>query len=437
MASFDGSLNLVSALAMSMPDLFRREAIEFQRQKFHGAIVLTRSPLQAVCTTFLLLLVMAMCALAATQGFTRKETVSGLILPSSGVLQLVAPQAGVVLAIDVPQGQQLAQDQVVLHLSSERLSAQGPTLQTIAQSLRHRRSALHSELAQQRRQVKLQEAALNERIASLTAGIARQEQELALELQRLELMQDIASRFPGLVSSGAVSATEASEKLAEVLAQRVRTSRLEREGLASRQELAGAQAQLATLPLQAAREASQLERELQALAPQQAENEAHRELAVLAPKAGELATLWVEPGQAVAAGQVLATLLPAGVALEAELHVPTSAAGFVQPGTPVWLRVDAFPYARYGQLPGRVREVSGSTVPPSEAAAPAARDPLLDRTGGYRVRVCMDEPIGADTQAWRHSLKAGMHVQASLMAERRSLIEWAFEPWAALRETAR
>ena len=39
--------------------------------------------------------------------------------------------------------------------------------------------------------------------------------------------------------------------------------------------------------------------------------------------------------------------------------------------------------------------------------------------------------------AWRASLKAGMHVQASLVAERRTLVEWALEPLAAWRVAAR
>ena len=39
--------------------------------------------------------------------------------------------------------------------------------------------------------------------------------------------------------------------------------------------------------------------------------------------------------------------------------------------------------------------------------------------------------------AWRASLKAGMRVQASLVAERRTLLQWALEPLAALRVAAR
>jgi len=158
---------------------------------------------------------------------------------------------------------------------------------------------------------------------------------------------------------------------------------------------------------------------------------------VLAPQSGELGAVLAQPGQAVAAGQVLATLLPAGSALEAELYVPTRAAGFVRPGTPVWLRVDAFPYARYGQLPAHVREVSQSALSAADLGQPADGAMAAPRNV-FRVLVSLDPATPADAAlAWRASLKAGMRVQASLVAERRTLLQWALEPLAALRVAAK
>ena len=108
---------------------------------------------------------------------------------------------------------------------------------------------------------------------------------------------------------------------------------------------------------------------------------------------------------------------------------------------PVWLRVDAFPYARYGQIAGRVREVAQSAVPAAEAAPGGLAEPGLpgadEGPGVYRVRVALEAPAPADaTAAWRPLLKPGMHVQASLVAEKRTLLQWALEPLAALKVAA-
>ena len=421
-----------------MTELFRRQAIDYQRQKFHGAIVLTRSPWQTAIAAFFVLLVSALIVFAATQGFARKESVGGVLMPAGGVLRLVAPQAGIVVATPAAQGSRVAAGQTVVQLSAEQSSATGPTQEAVARSLASRQGSLSDELQQQGQQVRQQAAALDARAAVVVAGIAQQEREIALQRERVQLVRDVAARYPELVRSGAVSPVESAEKQTELLDQQARLSELERARGAAQGELATLRADRAALPLQAGRESSQMRREVQALAQAQAENESHRGTQVLAPQAGEVATLLAAPGQPVIAGQTLATLLPAGVALEAELWVPTRAAGFVHAGTPVWLRVDAFPYARYGQLPAHVREVSQSAVTMADLGDPASTAVASQQAGVFRVRVTLDAGAPADAAlAWRQSLKAGMRVQASLVAEHRTLLEWALEPLFALRVAAR
>jgi membrane fusion protein len=426
-------------------ELFRRQAVDYQRQKFHGAIVLTRDPRDAVVAALFVALVLALAVFAATRGFARKEVVAGVLAPAGGVLRLVAPRAGVVAGVAAAQGEHVRAGEPVVRLSAERASALGPTQAAVARSIALREGSLGDELQQQARQVQAQAAALDARVQGLEVAIGQQEREIALQRDRVALVRDVAARYPDLVRSGAVSPVEAAEKQTEVLDQQARLAELERARVALQGELAGVKAERATLPLQAGREGEQMKREIQALKAAQAENESQRELQVLAPQAGELAAVLASPGQAVAAGQALATLLPAGAPLQAELRVPSHAAGFVHPGTPVWLRVDAFPYERYGQLRAHVLEVSRSAVAAADLdggdapAAPAVPGAEAGDGGVFRVRVALDPPAGPDdaTAAWRAGLRPGMRVQASLVAERRTLLQWALQPLQQLKVAAR
>jgi membrane fusion protein len=326
----------------------------------------------------------------------------------------------------------------VVRLSTEQSGAAGSTQAAVARSLALRQADLQDELSQQGRQVQTQLAALDARAASVESALAQQAREIGLQRERVQVVRDVAARYPDLVRTGAVSPVESSEKQAELLDQQGRLSELERARVALQAELASVRAERATLPLQASRDGLQTQREIQALAQAQAENDVRRESEVLAPRAGEVATLLAAPGQSVTAGQTLATLLPAGAALEAELYVPTRSAGFVRPGTPVMLRVDAFPYARYGQLPAHVREVSRSAVAAADLAAEGADAALPGAANVYRVRVTLDADAPAAASAgWRASLKPGMRVQAALVAERRTLLQWALEPLAQLRLAAK
>ena len=93
-----------------------------------------------------------------------------------------------------------------------------------------------------------------------------------------------------------------------------------------------------------------------------------------------------------------------------------------------------------------VRDVSRSAVPVDDPLAGATAAPLIPSTvsadsqaaGAYRVHVTLDAATASDpTGAWRRDLRPGMRVQASIVAERRTLLQWAFEPIEAMRVAAK
>ncbi len=134
--------------------------------------------------------------------------------------------------------------------------------------------------------------------------------------------------------------------------------------------------------------------------------------------------------------QVPGVLLPsrdpgrsvAGSQLEAELYAPSRSVGFVGPGMPVLLRYQAFPYQKFGQFRGVVREVSNAGQRPDEMSWPG----VAQANGGaaeplYRVRVELERQsvraYGID-----RPLKSGMTLDASVVLERRRLYEWVLDP---------
>ena len=76
-------------------------------------------------------------------------------------------------------------------------------------------------------------------------------------------------------------------------------------------------------------------------------------------------------GQVVTAGQQLLTVVPENSSLEVEAQMQNQDIGFVRPGQSAVVKVDAFPFSRYGVLTGRVVRVSRDAVDTAEAAANA------------------------------------------------------------------
>jgi len=183
------------------------------------------------------------------------------------------------------------------------------------------------------------------------------------------------------------------------------------------------------LPLETAQKLGEIERDRAEIAEGVARADgqaAVRQVEVRAPADGVISALWAGPGQAVTVDAALATLTPAGARLQAELYAPSSALGFIQPAQAVLLRLQAFPYQKFGLQAGTVARVAQAPLQAGELAGLT----MAGKPGGeplYRISVTLDsQTVRAGEQT--RALLPGMQLEADVMLERRRLIEWLFEP---------
>lgn len=108
--------------------------------------------------------------------------------------------------------------------------------------------------------------------------------------------------------------------------------------------------------------------------------------------------------------------------MAATLLVPGRAIGFVSPGQEVLLRYEAFPYQKFGLHRGRIEEISRTVLSPRELAEPAiASEPV------YKVSASLER--GKISAYGREvPLQAGMILEADIIQEKRSLLDWVLEP---------
>jgi membrane fusion protein len=142
---------------------------------------------------------------------------------------------------------------------------------------------------------------------------------------------------------------------------------------------------------------------------------------------GVVTNISVNRGQSVAADTPLATVLPKGSGMHVELLVPTRAIGFLSKGKDVVLRYEAFPHERFGQYRGVIIDIGRSVWTAGERIGPlSAKEPV------YRVDVKLDRQAVA-ALGEEYQLRPGMLVNADLLLERRTLLEWLFEPVMQLK----
>jgi membrane fusion protein len=227
-----------------------------------------------------------------------------------------------------------------------------------------------------------------------------------------------------------VSALQLQQQESAALEQLGTLQELQRQASALKRNILQLRQQLAELPGQQQALEAGVRRDLAALEQERIEMKADGAVAIATPVAGVVATQIVKAGQAVQQGQPLLAVLPGDGKLEAELLVPSRAAGFVAPGDRVLLRYQAYPWQKFGHQQGHVASVSRSALGPQELGA------LMGSAGEgqsfYRVTVTLQQQaITAYGRA--EALKPGMLVDADILGEKRRLAEWLFEPLYSLR----
>ncbi|WP_235777393.1 HlyD family type I secretion periplasmic adaptor subunit [Pseudomonas piscis] len=137
---------------------------------------------------------------------------------------------------------------------------------------------------------------------------------------------------------------------------------------------------------------------------------------LLAPVDGVVQQLAVHTlGGAVQPAQQLLVIVPEGAELDAEVMVLNKDVGFVRAGQPVELKVDAFPYTRYGTLRGTVEHVSGDAI----------KDEQQGLVFPTRIRLAR-ETLAKGQQPM--PLQAGMSVTGEIRTGERRVINYLLGP---------
>jgi HlyD family secretion protein/hemolysin D len=161
---------------------------------------------------------------------------------------------------------------------------------------------------------------------------------------------------------------------------------------------------------------------------------------IRAPLGGVITQLNIRTvGGVVSSAQQLVSITPNGSPLEVEVVLPNREAGFVREGQEVQVKVDAYPFTRYGLLKGEVISVAQDAEPqsnPNEYITMGSQrkaDQSANIEGSerllYTVRVRID-PDSLLLDGRPVSLIPGMAVRAEIKTGSRTILEFLMAPLA-------
>ena len=243
-----------------------------------------------------------------------------------------APVSGVVSGIPVTEGELVTPGQVLIQFDPE------------VNSERLRSLGLQKELESRRLKEEVQ--AFEAREDSLQAKLNSLQQTLNIE-------KSIVDRMSGLVNQGAIAEVQ-------YLQQKNRLQELQ-------SEIAQTEATLREVQAESIKSKQQIQRELADLERQLVETTKSQEYESLrSPIKGHVFDLIPSsPGYAASSGETLLKVVPLG-SVEAKVFVTNADVGFLKPKMTAQVRVDAYPFTQFGDIPGSLKSVGKEVLPPDQ-----------------------------------------------------------------------
>jgi len=414
---------------------FLPAALSLQETPVHPA---PRRLAIALCLLFVIALTWAV--------FGRIDIVAvapGRIVVSERTKTVQPLEAGVVKRVLVRDGDRVEAGQLLVELDATTARADGVSVQeqlASAASQERRSQSLIDALrtgtpprvekagTTDRHQLQAEWQDIAAKFARLAAERTRREAELATVrelIAKLEATLPIARQreadVMGLADQGFMSSHAGQDRSRERI-------ELERDLATQRARLAEAQAALAEADRSRAAYLAETRRTLserqadaklkrQQLTQEQSKTEQRGRLTQLtAPVAGTVQQVAVHTeGGVVTPAQMLMVVVPTGAEVTAEVVIDNKDIGFVHAGQDVTVKLETFPFTRYGTVPAKVKRVTADAVPDERRGAIFPATLTLDRSH-------------LDVDSKRVNLSPGMNVTAEIKTGQRRVIDYLLSP---------
>lgn len=406
-----------------MGELFRKEVQRAGGPRLEGTVLLARpvSFVWAAWSMFaaLLLAVVFLCL----SDYSRKERVRGVIEPVKGLIRVRVPAGGVVEQVPVREGQRVVPGQALILLRSDSFVPEvGDMNQSMAAELEHVQAGLQGQIDNERMRHATQSDANRARMSLVERQLQAIAEQRAVFDRRVAINDDLLEKLVSLGQRGYASQLEIGRQEDTTLALSLQRQELVGREVSLRDQQQALATEQAMLPGTHRDALARLEAQKADISNQLLRVKGDHASEVKASMAGRVSGIVVRQGQHLSGAQVVMNIVPDDSALHAVLHLPEKAVGFVAEGQQVRIRLDAFPYQRFGSQPARVVEIGDTLVyPDPPEAATAAAEP------SYRVLADLgNDSVEGYGRAF--ALRPGMEFEADIITERRSLLRWLFDP---------
>ncbi len=400
--------------------LFTAQSLAHRSDSGFGRLRLIAPPGSFLISGILVLIIAFAAYLLISQSYQRKTTVHGYLHAS--VMRVSPELTGTLTQILVKEGQTITAGSPVAVIQSEvlRQSEQASTF-----------NLLIDATEQQLGNLKRVQRGEQSQIVAKQKGLAESRQRLQSiqQIQRFRLkgLGDIYDAASSLKKQGNLSTLEWAQYQDQYLVAKQQLEEITERLARNREEQSLAVLQQQDLKARHAMEEAELKEKRIHLIQSRDNWLANSQQIVKAPMDGQVAAIFKRTGDVVALKESIMTLIPSNEKLHARLLIPSRAIGFIQPGQVVNVLYDAFPHLQFGAYSGKVLSVTDHPIVSQDL-------PLqIPAQGTYFLAIVTLSRQSVTAYGKNAPLKPGMTLKADVILNKRTLLDWLFEPLLAAK----
>jgi len=410
-------------------NLFRKEAIEEDNKKSDtwGGVLLIQPVSNSILVYVIAFFILITIIFLINGSYSKKETVQGFLVPNKGVSKIYSEIAGVINENFIHEGAMVEKGEVMFTIDTGTYVNSG-------------HSFITGLINSKNKMIELSENKIQQQNQSFELGQEQQQTNLDLLQKRIDIAENqlesmearkliITTKLSKMQSSKFSSSLEIENQKLDLLNETINIMSLKREMMKLTNLLIDQKADIVNKPILNKLAVTDLKQEIIDLETKILELNSRKELSIVSPSQGIVTALQVHEGQMVQSGKPLITIVPLNTNIQAHLLIPTRSSGLIKVGQPVRIRYSAFPYARFGVFEGTVIEITNSVILPSELIAPIkVEEPI------YRAIVSLKNQ-SINVRDEKLILKPGMLLEADIVIEKISFIDWLLTPFKKFKKS--
>jgi membrane fusion protein len=412
---------------MTLP-LFRKQAVDHQREKLYGDIILTQPVSYYVLAAFLVCITIIAVIFLVKHNYARKEKVSGIIIPQQGMVSIFPPQAGILTKLNVTEGTYVKENEELFNVLIDQRANGGEYIGLkIIEELKVQEASLRKRLKFEYERVATEIEAQEAEAKRLKTEIERLKEVAGIQNETMEMEHKNYEKAKIMLSEDYVSSSDVETFYRKYLDQKQQAQSLAMKMEEAASNLENIPLHIKALKVNSAREIASIESQISEIAKQLAQVEGQRQIVFTAPVSGRITSVVANVGQRMNPNAPMFSIIPEESQLQADLFLPTRSIGFMEIGQDLNISYEAFPYQKFGTYSGKINQIAKSVIMPGEPASGLSfKEPV------YKVVANLNSQY-VNAYGKEIPLRPGMMLTADVTLDERTLFEWLLEPLYSLR----